>query len=152
MFNCTALFLALSVLSQPIPIKLGDGKIIMSTLGGPTQLPTTNLTFYALYVPAFKVSLLSVSCLDLSGLRATFENKICTIHRIHNNNPILTGYLDNGIYIHNTRVHSSLESSAFTAINTTTGSLASSSSDIWHRRLGYINYGYLKPLFPKEQL
>ena len=95
MFSYTALFLTLSTLPKPVPIKLGDGKIIISTHGGPAQVPTSseNLTIYALYVPAFRVSFLSVSCFDISSLHAAFANRACTIHQIQNNNPFSLGAL-----------------------------------------------------------
>ena len=40
MFNCTTLFLTLSTLPHPTPIRLGDGKIVTSTQGWPARAPT----------------------------------------------------------------------------------------------------------------
>ena len=148
MFNSTTLFLTLSTLPHPMSIKLGDGKIITSTYGGPTRL-TKDLTVYALYVPAFKVCLLSVSCLDLSGFHAVFSNKICTIYQNNKTTDILTGYLENGIYIHRINSQYTASSKALTAITSTpsTPELV----NLWHRRLGHINHDYVKILFPNEK-
>ena len=143
MFNCATLFLTLSPLPHPVPIRLGDGKIVTSTHEG--LVPIGSLTVQALYVPTFKVCLLSVSCLDLSGLHAAFANRICTIYQVHNCRPILTGHLENGIYVHKIRLGtSSPQLNALTAIKTTP-------ADVWHRRLGHINYDYVKALFPNKQ-
>ena len=140
MFNCTTLFSTLSPLPDPVPIRLGDGKIITSTHEGLVFIG--NLTIQALYVPTFRVCLLSVSCLDLSGLCAAFANQICTIYQIQDCRPILTGHLENGIYVHKI----SLQSNAFTTIEA-----GITPADIWHRRLGHINYDYVKTLFPNKQ-
>ena len=140
MFNCTTLFSTLSPLPHPIPIRLGDGKIVTSTHEG--FVPIGNLTVQALYVPTFRVCLLSVSCLDLSGLRAAFANRLCTIYQIQNHRPILTRHLENGIYVHKI----SLQSNAFAATEST-----GSGCDTWHRRLGHISYDYIKTLFSNKQ-
>lgn len=96
MLSCTTLF-STSTLPHPVPIRL-SGKIVISTHGGPVQAHTGKFIVYALYVPTFRDCLLSVSCLDLSGLRAAFANRACTIYQIQNSSPILTGHLENGIY------------------------------------------------------
>ena len=153
-----------------MPIKLGDGKIITSTHGGPTQL-TKDLTVYALYVPDFKVCLLSVSCLDLSGFHTVFSDKICTIYQNNNNTGILTGYLENGIYIHSLRINPQSTASG-RALMATSNTLANPEpanpepanpepanpepanpepANLWHRRLGHINHDYVKILFPNEK-
>ena len=143
MFNHKQAFLSLTNLPQTISIKLGDGKMVTSSQGGPIKFK--NILIQALYVPKFRVSLLSVSRLGAAGLKTTFERDICTT-KDSNQQTILTGKTENGIYILQPE-DSNLENS-----HTTTGSAlaaTSLSTDIWHRRLGHLNYEYIKTIIQK---
>ena len=93
MFNNQKNFLSLLKFRHPIPIRLGDGKIILSTQGGPVELQT--ITIQTLYVPSFRVSLLSVSKLGEKGLHKNFEQYTCTIKR--NQQTLLSGIMEGGI-------------------------------------------------------
>ena len=121
-----------------------------------------SLTIYAIYVPTFKFSLLSVSCLDISGHRTTFVNKTCTITSIADCRTILTAHLRNGLYLR--KVDLTSESSDFIATVATTlngstedltttiaTSLNESAEDLWHRRFGHMNYDYIRILFPGKR-
>ena len=94
MFNQRSDFLELQN-SRPKRIKLGDGKIVISNKIGKIKLG--ELMLVALYVPEFKVSLLSVSCLDKNnGLQTTFQQRKTTIR--NKERILFTGTLENGIY------------------------------------------------------
>ena len=123
---------------QAKTIKLGDGKTVICTQIG--IVPLGCLILQALYVPTFKISLLSVSCFDKARLRTFFGpgNGKCQISQ--NSQNLLTGTINGGIYILDThcyRQQSNLEMAYYTA-----------SPDLWHQRLGHINYKYMKQLLP----
>ena len=142
MFNCATLFLTLSPLPHPVPFRLGDGEIVTSPHEG--LVPIGNLIVQALYILAFRVCLLSVSCLDLSGLRAAFANQICTIYQVHNCRPILTGHLENGIYVLKIRLGtSSPQLNAPTAIKTT----STTPADLYYQHTFPIWISLLSPLY-----
>ena len=127
MFNHQKNFLSLLDFRHPIPIRLGDGKIILSTQGGPVELQT--ITIQALYVPSFRVSLLSVSKLGEKGLHTNFEQYTCTIKR--NQQTLLSGKMEGGIYI--------LQTPTSTALVT-----SGSTIETWHRRLAHLNPEYIR--------
>ena len=134
MFNRKHAFLSLSNLPQAIPIKLGDGKTVTSSKGGPIKIK--DVLIQALYVPTFRVSLLSVSRLGAAGYKTTFEQNICTTKN-EDQRTIFTGKMENlnGIYI--------LQES----YDNHTALLATEpSTETWHRRLGHINHEYLKSI------
>ena len=135
MFNRKHVFLSLSNLPQTIPIKLGDGKTVASSKGGPIKIK--NILIQALYVPTFRVSLLSVSRLGAAGYKTTFERNICTTKN-EDQRTIFTGKMENGIYILQ-EGHDS--HTALLAMEPST--------EIWHRRLGHINHEYLKTILPE---
>jgi hypothetical protein len=141
MFHERSSFLSLSLLSHPVSIKLGDGKTVIAKYGGFIMLG--QLTVQALYVPAFKVSLISVSCLDTSGLCTTFEQSTCSITAGHNKELLFTGILRNGIYVLSTPSGTGPPQG---------NAHISCTSDLWHRRLGHINFDYIKSLLPDKQI
>ena len=97
MFNYKQAFLSLTNLPYAVHIKLGDGKIIKSTKGGMVKI--RNILLQALYVPAFRVSLISVSCLGKTGFKTVFERDLCIVKDTRSQQAILSGKTENGIYI-----------------------------------------------------
>jgi hypothetical protein len=144
MFNDRSVFLSLVLLPYPISIKLGDGKVIVSTHEGP--VPLGNEIIQALYVADFRVSLLSVSQLDRSGLRTAFQNRTCTVSRGPESDPeiLFTGEIKNGIYVLDTTTAGTAAAAAAHISHNN----SSNNGQLWHRRLGHINYDYLKALLP----
>ena len=104
-----------------------------------------NILLQALYVPAFRVSLLSVSCLGKTGFKTVFEYDLCTV-KDRNQQTILTGKTENGIYILQPKKnHSSHHNTAGPG-----ALLATGTAETWHRRLGRINYEYVKTILPNS--
>ena len=136
MFNRKHVFLSLSNFPQAIPIKLSDGKTVISSKGRPVKI--RNILIQALYVPTFRVSLLSVSRLRAAGYKTTFQRNFCTTKN-EDQRTTFTGNPENGIYILQEDDHSH---NALLATEPST--------ETWHRCLRHINHEYLKTSFPKQ--
>lgn len=101
-----------------------------------------------LYVPDLSTNLISVSALTGMGLQVNFLDKICNITGA-NGNQLLTGKLVNGLYklscdpsyYANFPVHSHFCNLTLHDVKTDLNQV-----DLWHRRLGHLNFDYMKKL------
>ena len=139
----------LSVLGEgPVCIKTNKNNVI-------TRLNFMN----ALCVPNLSINLLSVSCLNKDGFDVNFNHRDKTCYIVNSNNKVLaTGNLmPNGIYVLNTKD----KNSAYSANNNNNSSndiysapaavaLLTQDLDLWHRRLGHLNFQYMKILRGKS--
>lgn len=77
---------------------MGDGNAVQVTKAGRTHIGL--LEVEALFVPQFRISLISVSKLAAKNLQTTFNQSGCTITNLNANGQIvLTGKLRNGLYL-----------------------------------------------------
>jgi len=76
-------------------IKLRDNSTVHANKKGIVRLKGVDIE--AFFVLEFRISLLSVSQLDTSGLRATFKSGVCSITDSHGKS-VLKGGLENGLY------------------------------------------------------
>jgi len=114
-------------------IKLGDNSTVHANKKGIVRLKGIDIE--AFFVPEFRISLLFVSQLDTSGLRATFKSGVCSITDSHGKS-VLKGGLENGLYT--LTIEGSAYVSELRSYNRKTRH--SNSIDIWHQRFGHLNY------------
>jgi len=88
-----------------------------------------------LHVPSIRVNLISVALLSKVGVKVSFESD--KILMTKNNVFMGKGYCDQGLFVLNIyEVMNEFESSAYII----------DSYDIWHARLGHVNYSYVMKL------
>ena len=129
-------FLTLRELAKPIEIRLGDNSTIPATARGTVELrlPFQTLVLEALYAPRLHISLLSVRQLS-ERFQIIFKDSACFI-----DNHILV-ILSQGVYRLSTQPRAAtLPVIAHSALLPTL--------DLWHQRLGHLNYQSIKSLVP----
>ena len=109
---------------------LGKGKIFLKLTSGKT-LALNDI----LYVPSLRRNLVSGSLLNKAGLKIVLESDKVIITR--NNDFVGKGYLSGGLFVLNT------VSPAINKISSSSAYLMKS-IDIWHGRLGHVNYSSIK--------
>ena len=114
-------------------IKLGDNNTVEANKKGIVRLKGVDIE--AFFVPEFRISLLSVSQLDTSGLTATFKSGECAISDSHGK-IVLKGGLEHGLYT--LTIEGSAYVSELRSYNRKTRH--SNSIDLWHQRFGHLNY------------
>jgi len=112
-----------------IPVS-GKGSAIINTIVNKQNF-SINVD-EVLYIPDLVTNLLSVNKICKKGNTVIFKNDVCTIYN-KNNQVIATATEDNGLY----KLQEFKEHSSFIANNENT-------FELWHRRLGHINYDTLK--------
>jgi len=78
MCNDRSYFISYKGLPSPMTIKLGDESTMTATYHGLTHI-TQDLQLDVLYTPTFRLSLLSISKLELAGYTMTFRSGKCFI-------------------------------------------------------------------------
>ena len=112
---------------------LGKGKILLKLNSG-KSLSLQNV----LYVPSLRRNLISGALLNKAGVKLVFEGDKLVLSR--NGEFVGKGYLSGGLFILETV-------SVIDVMNKTTSSAyLLESVDLWHGRLGHVNYGSLKRL------
>jgi hypothetical protein len=148
-----------SIIPVKYIIRLGDETTVDINRAGTAYI--NDIPLFCLFVPQFRLSLISVSQLDTEGYKSVFFNGTCTI-----TNPVGHTFLkakkdDGGLYIPysnaeaNVSTRSGLETRPPepTAIKPTktkpvadSASKQSDSIQLWHRRLAHLNPVALKQL------
>lgn len=95
MCNSIAAFQTDSLQNTNTQIKLGDHSHVLVSQEG--TVIVENMKLKALFVPCFRISLLSVPQLDKDGWLTTFRNGVCTIQNSSHNSR-LTASLINNLY------------------------------------------------------
>jgi len=114
-------------------IKLGDNNRVQANKKGIVRLKGIDIE--AFFVPEFRISLLSISQLNTSGLTATFKSGVCSITDSHGKS-VLKGGLEHGLYT--LTIEGSAYVSELRSYNSKTRH--SNSIDIWHQQFGHLNY------------
>jgi hypothetical protein len=122
-----------SVTQSKMLIKLGDNNMAQANKKGIVRL--NGIDIEAFFVPEFRISLLSVSQLDASGLTATFRSGVCSVTDIYGKS-VLKADLERGLYTLTNE--GSAYVSELRSFNRNTRH--SNSIDIWHQRFGHLNY------------
>jgi len=122
-----------SVTESEMLIKLGDNNTVQANKMGIVRLE--GLDIEAFFVPEFRISLLSVSQLDHSGLTATFKSGACFVTDIHGKN-VMKAILEQGLYM--LSIEGLAYISELRSFNRKTRH--TNSIDIWHQRFGHLNY------------
>jgi hypothetical protein len=117
-------------------IGTADSATSMKSIGKGDLIINSKITLEDVYhCPNAAMSLLSVYQLTKLGLTVTFDNAKCTVTR--NNEVVLLGIQENGLYVYRLTSHSI----AYLAINQKTTRM-----DLFHARMGHINYADLRRL------
>jgi hypothetical protein len=88
-------FIPSSLTTVNYTIKLGDNSEISSNRAGTAYF--NKIPLHALYVPEFRLSLISVSQLDKDGCKCIFfEGKVTVTNHTHR--PLFIAYEEKGIY------------------------------------------------------
>lgn len=80
-----------------------------------------------LFVPELAVNLLSIHQMTKNKCNVQFDENYCRIYQ--NSNLVMTGHLQNGLYVINNEIFALL-----------------SSAHLWHQRMGHLNYQNLQKL------
>jgi hypothetical protein len=80
-----------------MPIRLGDNNSVLAQKEGPITLQGS-LNLHALFVPDFRISLLSVPQFDKQGWTTTFSHERCLITNT-NGKVLISATLRNGLYL-----------------------------------------------------
>ena len=139
MFNHKTAFSSLRQIN-PKYIKLGDGKIVICTQIG--TVPLKPLILQALYVPEFRVSLLSVSCFDRAKIRTSFGNGKSIISQ--GSRSLFTGTINGGIYI--------LDTGSIDTLATLRIALAFASEKNWECHQMDVVTAFLNPKIDQENV
>lgn len=94
MCNDKRAFLKGTIQSTDITVKLGDSNTVHVSQRGVAVI--NNVKLQALFVPEFRISLLSVSQLDLLGYDTIISNGVCTI--LKDKEPVLLAPQVDGLY------------------------------------------------------
>lgn len=173
MCNSIAAFETNSLHDTNAQIKLGDHSQVLVTQAGTVVIK--NIKQKVLFVPRFRISLLSVSQLDKAGWSTSFLDGTCTIQNTHHRST-LTASLANNLYRfeisdsqalvttrsmakNNIQIEPNDEKQPMVTIqhDSTNGSNRTRSrashpihdsnpSGMWHRRLGHLHHESLKRL------
>ncbi|KAL0336726.1 UNVERIFIED_CONTAM: Retrovirus-related Pol polyprotein from transposon TNT 1-94 [Sesamum radiatum] len=111
---------------------LGKGKILLKLTSGKTLA-----LIDVLYVPSLRRNLVSGSLLNKVGLKIVLESDKVIITK--NNDFVGKGYLSDGLFVLNTVP-------AMFNKNSSNSAYLIESIDIWHGRLGHVNYSSIKRL------
>jgi hypothetical protein len=137
-------FLSNSITGTNMIIKLGDNNTVQAKKKGLVRLKGMDIE--AFFVPEFRISLLSVSQLDLSGFTATFRSGICSVKDTHGK-IVVEACLQHGLYtvsmagsVHISELRSSNQAVRYP-----------NSIDVWHQRFGHLNYVDLKRILDTEK-
>jgi len=115
--------------SRTTPV-LGKGKVFLKHTSGKT-LALSNV----LHVPSIRVNLISVALLSKVGVKVSFESDKIVMKS--NNVFVEKGNCDQSLFVLNiSEVMNESESSTYIV----------DSYDIWHARLGHVNYSYVMKL------
>ena len=171
MCNTRSQFISFGLLSHKISIPLGDRTVVVASEGGEVRLAT--LTINAIYVPEFRVSLVSVGELDRIGLKSVFANGTCRIWEVGKDRlekVILHADYREGLYVLEVPAMSKIPDSCselpvdfLSAEATISSNLAEKALSakshkvtpdliLWHRRLGHLNQDSLKHFFTNTDL
>ena len=114
-------------------IKLGDNNTVLANKKGIVRLKGVDME--AFFVPELRISLLSISQLDKSGLTVTFRSEVCCITDSQGKS-VLKGRLEDGLYT------LAIEGSAYVTELRSYNRKARHSTliYIWHQRFGHLNY------------
>lgn len=147
MCNDKNLFLKQTITTTNYTIKLGDKTIVKADQGG--FVPLYGETIHALFVPSFRVSLLSVSQLDERlGWSTTFLRGICQI-RNQQDAPVLQVLRINGLY--RLEIHRASATALSTMRVPRKPDQGDPSPAIWHRRLAHPHPTVVKRMLPNMQ-
>jgi len=122
-----------SLMETKMLITLGNNNTVLANKKGIVRLK--GVVMEAFFVPEFRISLLSVSQLDKSGLTATFRSGVCSITDSQGKS-VLKGRLEDGRYT------LAIKGSAYVTELRSYNRKAqhSTSIDIWHQQFGHLNY------------
>ena len=132
---------------QPKNIYLGDSTVIHALGEGKVKLPTVSGTreialdlHKVLLVPKLTKNLLSVPAMALMGAEIRFDRDKCLV--LKNGKEFVIGCLpDDKLYTVNTV--------EYAQVSTTD---SGPSLEVWHNRLGHLNYNYMNQLIKKEMV
>ena len=132
---------------QPKDIYLGDSTVIHALGEGKVRLPTVNRTnnvvldlHKVLFVPTLTKNLLSVPAMALMGAEIRFDKYKCVV--LKDDKEFVIGcLLHHKLYSVNTAEYAQVSTADSKA-----------SPEIWHRRLGHLNYTYMNQLIKKEMV
>ena len=132
---------------QPKDIYLGDSTIIHALGEGKVRLPTVNSSHdvvldlhKVLFVPKLTKNLLSVPAMALMGAEIRFDKDKCLI--LKDSKEFVIGHLlSDKLYTVNT-----IEYAQVSKTN------SAQSLEVWHCRLGHLNYTYVNQLVKKEMV
>ena len=132
---------------QPKDIYLGDSTIIHALGEGKVRLPTVNSSHdvvldlhLLLFVPKLTKNLLSVLAMALMGAEIHFDKDKCLI--LKDSKEFVIGHLlSDKLYTVNT-----IEYAQVSKTN------SAQSLEVWHCRLGHLNYTYVNQLVKKEMV
>ena len=132
---------------QPKDIYLGDSTVIYALGEGNVRLPTVNSTnnvvldlHKVLFVPKLTKNLLSVPVIALMGTEIRFDKDKCLV--LKDDEEFVIGcLLHDKLYSVNTAEYAQVSTADSKA-----------SPEIWHRRLGHLNYTYMNQLMKKEMV
>jgi hypothetical protein len=117
-------------------IKLGDKHQVQAKKKGFVRLGEVDIEVF--FVPEFRISLLSVGQLDLSGYTATFRSGICSITNTKGRK-VLSAILEQGLYILSTD-----GSAHISEIRSLRNVQHPNMVNLWHQRFAHINYQDLR--------
>ena len=103
---------------------IGKGSIVLRIQCG-TSFKLRRLED-VLHIPSFEYSLLSVSTMDKKGMKTTFGDGKCVIHK--SSMTVATGYLEGSLYVIHTR-----------PVNSSTNTSLVASLQTWHQRMAHVN-------------
>lgn len=132
---------------QPKDIYFGDSTVIHALGEGKVRLPTVNSTndvvlnlHKVLFVPKLTKNLLSVPAMALMRAEIRFDKDKCLV--LKDSKEFVIGcLLHDKLY--------SVNSNEYAQVST---SDSMASPEVWHRRLGHLNYTYMNQLMKKEMV
>ena len=132
---------------QPKDIYFGDSTVIHALGERKVRLPTVNSTsdvvlnlHKVLFVAKLTKNLLSVPAMALMGAEIRFDKDKCLV--LKDGNEFVIGcLLHDKLYSVNSNEYAQVSASDSTA-----------SPEVWHRRLGHLNYTYINQLMKKEMV
>jgi len=155
--NTRSCFLSLQEMSKSITICLGNHSAVTTHQSGSISLCA--LTVEALYVPEFRLSLISIRQHARHGLTVEFVSQSCKVWQeadtCHSRHMVMQGHLAEGLYIleepiehYKDRAVGGLRNSLLASQVLLTTSSRSDPPDftLWHRRLAHLNPAALQKL------
>ena len=124
--------------SRPTKV-LGKGKVLLKLTSGKTLALND-----VLHVPNMKTNLVSVALLGKVGVKVSFESDKIVMTK--NNVFVGKGYCNQGLFALNISNVINENASSSSAYFDSSTAYFVNSSELWHARLGHINFGYLKKM------